>query len=613
MKSDKGEKPKFKENRTLNISNYRNLGAFATQSSPEDRTFLKINRSLDRDELGGLVILLGLNNCGKSNVLDALEAVYKRKITPEDIPDFLFESVDPKLELNVANNRLPIRQDGNGAYIIRLANSNVDEGMIHMEGRTNKIIPQTMGIIDDWIKANSNITYNGDALVVGYNSVDTTPLIEWAKMYPEDLIVMQFKNNLEKHNVEGLKEFWNLNDESNPSLESIYGYALSNKVTRYDDRPIRQSDLTCPGSSPNEFFTDLFANMGVEKSTVCKLFEYNRYGMKEKFELDYCDEFMDNMSEDFNRMLSSDPENEYRFKLKFGETKLNFVIYRGNIPLNNLDRQSEGFRWVFDFYMNFILRNDLSPGDMILMDEFGYKLNPKTIREVAELMRSIGKKEGVTFIIATQNFMIVDTSHLDEVRLVVNESNGNTKIINEFDRFGEGHDVLEPLLNAMTIGRNYLRSENRRTVFVEGMSDYFFLTAFIHHIRDSGEDVDIDILSMNGLGRKGADMNETISTLCSIERDPTILVDGDEAGKQFAKRCKGKDVTVLDLAEIMGGHSVTVIEDMFTPEERERLHLDNKEFDVNACFAQNYAENIAGLSDETRGRFKTLIDSIMLG
>ena len=77
------------------------------------------------------------------------------------------------------------------------------------------------------------------------------------------------------------------------------------------------------------------------------------------------------------------------------------VITRVTTLLNNLDRQSDRFRWIFDFYMNFIMKDPLAPGDIVLMDEFGYKLNPKTIRDVSALMRRIGREEGITFVIAT--------------------------------------------------------------------------------------------------------------------------------------------------------------------------------------------------------------------
>ena len=58
--------------RSLVISDFRNLGISALKKNRNDRTVLKINRSLRKDELGGVVIVLGGNNSGKSNVLDAL-------------------------------------------------------------------------------------------------------------------------------------------------------------------------------------------------------------------------------------------------------------------------------------------------------------------------------------------------------------------------------------------------------------------------------------------------------------------------------------------------------------------------------------------------------------
>lgn len=618
MKTDRGDKPKIKDNRTLNISNYRNLGAFATELSPEDRTFLKINRSLERDELGGLVILLGLNNCGKSNVLDAVEAAYNGRISDSDVPDFLFVKVEPKLEFNIANNRLSMRTKTFGDAIVDSIRSEETNRFLLKKNpddvkHLSESLLKEINLIKSWMMNGTNINWNAETMTVGYNSIHLSPIIEWCRAIPNNDILKRFETILEQRDVESLRTFWNTVDNTIPTIESEYGYSLWNKVGRYDDSPIKQSDLSCPGTSPNGFFTNLFERMEVKIEVVRRLFDEGHPGMKEMFESEYCDKLMDTISEDFNKMLSSDPDNEYRFKLKIGESKLNFIIYRGNIPLNNLDRQSEGFRWVFDFYMNFVMKNTLSPGDIVIMDEFGYKLNPKTIKEVSAMMRSLGRRTGTTFIIATQNFMIVDTGHLDEVRLVVNENNGNTRILNEFDRFSGGHDVLEPLLSAMTIGRNYLRTENRRTVFVEGMSDYFFLTAFIHDMRDYGKDIDLDILPINGLGRTVADMKETISALSRIERNPVVLVDGDEAGKRFAKECNRKDITVLDLSEIMSNDHVTVIEDMFTPEERTEFHLDNKEFDVNACFAQNHDRNIDSLSDETKRKFTKLIENIMMG
>ena len=51
--------------RELRIKNYRNIGISEEQS-------LLLNTSIEKGELGSLVFLVGPNNSGKSNCLDAL-------------------------------------------------------------------------------------------------------------------------------------------------------------------------------------------------------------------------------------------------------------------------------------------------------------------------------------------------------------------------------------------------------------------------------------------------------------------------------------------------------------------------------------------------------------
>ena len=52
--------------RFVQISNFRNVGV------SELKQDICINRSIENDYIGNLVLLIGPNNSGKSNVLDAL-------------------------------------------------------------------------------------------------------------------------------------------------------------------------------------------------------------------------------------------------------------------------------------------------------------------------------------------------------------------------------------------------------------------------------------------------------------------------------------------------------------------------------------------------------------
>ena len=70
--------------RRLQISAFRNIGFSNDKPSVEG---LVLNHSIIKGEMGDLVILIGPNNAGKSNVLDALVAYGNKKITSRDITD----------------------------------------------------------------------------------------------------------------------------------------------------------------------------------------------------------------------------------------------------------------------------------------------------------------------------------------------------------------------------------------------------------------------------------------------------------------------------------------------------------------------------------------------
>ena len=59
------------------IKNYKNIGV--------DKEV-----SLDIPDLGGLCVILGENNAGKSNVLGALKSFGKKNLTENDIPNYYF-------------------------------------------------------------------------------------------------------------------------------------------------------------------------------------------------------------------------------------------------------------------------------------------------------------------------------------------------------------------------------------------------------------------------------------------------------------------------------------------------------------------------------------------
>ncbi|MBO7085403.1 ATP-binding protein [bacterium] len=88
-----------KESRIFGIKAFRNIG-FDDQGTPTNEK-LYLNYSLNKEYLGDLVILIGPNNSGKSNVLDALECFAKYNITDRDKSDNFMndDQLKPNLSL----------------------------------------------------------------------------------------------------------------------------------------------------------------------------------------------------------------------------------------------------------------------------------------------------------------------------------------------------------------------------------------------------------------------------------------------------------------------------------------------------------------------------------
>ena len=677
------------ETRSLVISDFRNLGVSALRRSRDERTVLKINRSLRKDELGGLVIILGGNNCGKTNVLDAVVRYPKQEFDPEkDRTDFIQNAKDPTLEMDVAGGKygkiMPpkialrtVRCKVEGKvpdvllYILRQRESfnlfndyvgeenelwnnietylNVNEELIRcgysdIEKETGAVYAYILrnreDVSGESIDEIINTLEDGDisqymerriTVLVKGTPIDDVEIVglEKRRVGDANVIVPRYvaKDRLDEYNssqgikgiakkavsrlVRGRKHYNPLGDLEISDLtggvketevipdgfSQVYGYNLSNNVYKYNQRKITESDLTTNVDDINHFINNLFLILGYEdKDIIDRYYEKrsNRVVLEDKL-----NEELKPISQKLNRLLNSN-EKEYELKIRLEKSEISLSIMSGGVNLN-LDHQSEGFRWLFGFFITFLMSKKFVAGDIVVIDEFGGLLNFGTVRELTGILREFAKRYGITFIIATQNPIAVDITHLDEVRMVVPRKDGGSDILNDFTQFGkeECTDVLRPIVASMTVGRNYLRSENRSTVFVENYRDYFYLNAF-----NSKFGYDVDFVPVNGITENTSAENLS-KTLRSLERSPVLLIDEDMA--ESIGEIKG--VTVLTVNGEIGKPSVT---DMFSDEDRKRLSVDGASFDRAACLSY-FIPADGEIAEETEENFRRLLDNISLG
>ncbi len=679
--------------RSLVISDFRNLGVSALRKDKDERTILKINRGLEKDELGGLVIVLGGNNCGKTNVLDAVAKYPRQEFDEDDRTDFITSRKVPRLEMHVAdidNGTIvsPRMLIGSGRckvrgsvpdvilYILRQKESyalfkewaekegipDVDEksyindlewkiravrkgghavdcrGYAHVLRNRSGLFGTDLDSVANDLEKGSLSAYEGELdLLVEGNPIDSVVFVDYGKV-PEAKDIGKVPRY---ESIDNLEEYFasqgrlrtitrkvsatlGLRKEYDPTNDVIlidlpgevktaeviddpfsrrYGYNLSNRIYRYTQNRIANSDLTCSvdESNPsklNPFITHIFSLLGYKNESIVNKY-YGNNDTREKTEKDLNDRLVP-ISDKLNLLLNSS-EKRYDLRIRLEKEQIIFSITCGDDIKLNLDHQSEGFRWLFGFFINFLMSNRFFAGDIILIDEFGGLLNFGTVKELTDILRHFSKENGLTFIIATQNPMAIDVSHLEEVRMVVPRKDGASDILNDFTEFGRGQctDVLKPIVASMTVSRHYLGSENKVTVFVENYRDYFLLNSF-----KGLKDYDIDFMPVNGITEYTSE-EALAKALRSIERNPILLADPDIHDDDSIEELKRLKVQVFTISEIPDvGDSVP---ELFSDDDRSRLSIDDLSFDEAACLSRSLSAD-PKVSEGTRGNFSKVLE-----
>lgn len=90
--------------KALRIEAFRNIG-FKNKKPNTER--LVLSHSLKKNEIGDLIILIGANNSGKTNVLEALDIYSNSEISTRDVSDLFMEEEcrEPSLTLSYKNDK----------------------------------------------------------------------------------------------------------------------------------------------------------------------------------------------------------------------------------------------------------------------------------------------------------------------------------------------------------------------------------------------------------------------------------------------------------------------------------------------------------------------------
>ncbi|WQS98214.1 hypothetical protein FNE53_01965 [Helicobacter pylori] len=242
------------------------------------------------------------------------------------------------------------------------------------------------------------------------------------------------------------------------------------------------------------------------------------------------------------------------------------------------------------------------------MDEMGSNLSVPTRKECRKFLKEFGQRVGVTFVLVTHDPFLVDMNHLNELRVLRhNEESLQSVSIRHFSSVDLGDNgALKTIKKSLGVSHKIL-NENDRLLFVEGISDYNYLSAFkLLYEQEKKTSLDMAFLNIvflpiNGLGNddlkesKKPQMKQILETLAEEEPNATLLVDGDTRGdacEELNKELKNK-LNILKLNDCDDSFkNFKNIEDCFSQKDKIKLDLKNKSFRSHTAYTSTLKNDL---------------------
>ncbi|MDE6059080.1 MAG: ATP-binding protein [Clostridia bacterium] len=608
--------------RVLRIEKFRNIGL-------EGKETLVLNHSLKKGKMGNLVILIGENNAGKSNVLDALMKLATKEISKNDVTELNYENEyqNPRLSLVAYEDdaeTFKFEFDGKGKISV---------GYPKVKQPSKSVqIKQDLELIEATEHQCTRYGYSswGGILSDLKEKLSSRPTAEMADKVHEELsgVIRDIFINTRYHLKNDLRNACG----RNPIIESLvenggdeyevkrmtelfqamYGMSFFPHIYQYEEKRITVGNLNVSYNrlENSEFFVKLLNAINVKSDEIVAAYksfsDSENKGVLKNLETKL-NKKLKLVAKKFNDLYH--PSESYSFEFDFDAERLFFTMWKGSQTLN-LDRQSTGFKWFFNLYFNLLCNSKLSSGDIIIMDEPATNLHVDGQRELRKALKEFAVNNDITIVLATHSPFLLDMDYLDELRFISLDG-AVAKISNDFTTVdSDDLDTLNPIKKALTVNNYILYDPDTKVIFVEGITDYNYMVAFKNKLKRS----DIIFLPVNGVGRKKDEQIEISKKLIQIKKEPILMVDGDHAGKGIKNVNKADSaLTVFTLAEI--DEKFITIESLFDAKDAKELGIVNKEgkFEKHSSLSATFKTfdiNTFEFSKQTIDNFQKVFDYI---
>lgn len=301
-----------------------------------------------------------------------------------------------------------------------------------------------------------------------------------------------------------------------------------------------------------------------------------------------------------------------------GDDLVFWVKEAGNASLFKAEQRSKGFQWFSSFYLRLSAGSDNAR--VILIDEPGMHLHAEAQEDVLNTLEKISESSQVVF--STHSPYLIDTQHLDRVRLVLKDDREGTRIENKIHKDADT-ETLTPIITAIGLDVSKGLLAREKNVLLEGISDYYYMCAMREYI---GVDDTIAFIPCVGATK----IPQVVSLCIGWGLDFVVVLDNDSGGKQTEKELK--DMLLVEPTRIVSvSEEKGAIEDLFTKKDFNQSVLggkDEEQSDKNSKLmhrkdkvlpAKEFLEKVqqgqftGELSKNTTENFKSLFERINKG
>ncbi|GAA7631946.1 hypothetical protein HpMMM31_10980 [Helicobacter pylori] len=542
-------------------------------------------------------------------------------------------------------------------------------------------LKQIVLLLNSEIKQYRYSNFFESARISLWESIKTLDETSNARLFPKNIDEIKDKFEINKEKFKQSKNYYEFAEhcrECNPytafqGLRNGVNFPLKDHssdefvpdMKEYKELKITDNDLKTTlftffdYSSPSEFNqSDWFF-----RNSLFRKIDFNPYDIWKNLNLDDKKDFAEilkyNMqsridsliAKEFNKLLAiaqDSPQDNYQLKIRvrhnnkfFGEK---YAPYKIKLKIHDcrksdnqkpiiLSQQSAGFQWAFNFMFGFLYNVgsnfSFNKNIIYVMDEPATPLSVPARKEFRKFLKEYAHKNHVTFVVATHDPFLMDTDHLDEIRIVEKEAEGSA-IKNNFNyplnNASKDSDALYQIKRSLGVGQHVFHNPKKhRIIFVEGITDYCYLSAFKlyfnkHNPQYKNNPFYFTFLPISGLKKESNEMKETIQKLCELDNNPIVLTDDDRKDNSDPQKAKSeqfkkanekmlKPITILQFSKY--DENFKQIEDCFSENDKKE-YARNKQRELAMAFKARllYSGKDDVVSEETKKNFLKLFEWI---